>query len=653
MNKYRVSQNGFQSGELSPLTFAREDIGNGGLFRSAGKKIRNYIITASGAIRRRWGTEYVDTSNANVVFHPFVFDADERYLLVFDNAKFTAYSLDGSYDITDEGDTTSGAVWTTAMLPELVTTQTANTMIVTHEDMRPRVILRTGLGSFTISNFNFDNIDINGNNVPAQPYFNFSTKGTTLSFSDVTGTITVTSSTNLFDSSHVNSYWRVKHGANDWKYFQITAVTNATTATATPIGASLSSTAATQNFGEPAFSELRGYPRVCIFHSGRLWFFSTPELPNYVWASKSDLYFNFDDGEGLDGDAIFASIQSGRVNKITGASVVRHLHIFTDQAEFYVPTSLDEPVSPSNFVAVPQTRYGSKANVQPVEFDGASLYVQRNGKAIREFVFTDLEQAYSSQPISIIAEHLIDNPVRLSVVNGTINRQEQYCFICNEDGTIAVLQSIRGDNITNFSLWSTDGEYKTVCAVDEVVFALVKRTIDNSTVYYIEAFREDRYLDCSSVQTDTETTDWSGVTWLANTSVQVRSGKYYMGEYDVDASGDVTIDSAVESVEIGLPYTATFESMPVALASERGSFMGEIKRLTKVSVRFDSSVACDVDGTRLIVRNVTDDLSLEPTPFTGSKEFILSGYTTEGTFTIEQDLPSDLTVLGYNLEVMA
>jgi hypothetical protein len=53
----------------------------------------------------------------------------------------------------------------------------------------------------------------------------------------------------------------------------------------------------------------------------------------------------------------------------------------------------------------------------------------------------------------------------------------------------------------------------------------------------------------------------------------------------------------------------------------------------------------------LIIRDVTDDLSLDPEPFTGKKEFTLRGYSRDAEFTVEQQVPLSLTVLGFNLEI--
>ena len=68
---------------------------------------------------------------------------------------------------------------------------------------------------------------------------------------------------------------------------------------------------------------------------------------------------------------------------------------------------------------------------------------------------------------------------------------------------------------------------------------------------------------------------------------------------------------------------------------------------------FHGAVDCVVEGQSLIIRQVTDDLSEDPTPFTGKKEFALRGYSRDAQFTVEQEAPLSVTILGFNLEIAA
>jgi hypothetical protein len=403
---------------------------------------------------------------------------------------------------------------------------------------------------------------------------------------------------------------------------------------------------------EQVFSDVRGYANTAIFHEGRLWFCGTKSLPSHVFGSKVDAFFNFDVGTGLDDESIQVAIRSEQIGEIRGVASLRHLQIFTDQAEFYVPSSENHPLTPAAFSVQVQTRYGS-GYVTPQPFDGATLYVQKGGKAIREFLYRDTEAAYSSGNVSILAPHLIISPVDMAVLYGSETRPEQYAYIVNSDGTMAQFHSIRDEAVAGFALWDTDGLYKSVCVVGNKLFVAVQRTLDSVSTRTLEVFEDDRALDCSldgtSVSATVTFTDV--VPHLANMDVQVVSGNLYLGEFTAGATGTVVVEDEVTEMTAGLDYTPNFTTLPVASALNDGSLLGEIVRLVKCVMVLDTTVECVVNSQRLIIRQVTDDLSEDPTPFTGRKEFTLRGYSRDGQFSVEQEVPLTITVLGFNLEV--
>ena len=65
-----------------------------------------------------------------------------------------------------------------------------------------------------------------------------------------------------------------------------------------------------------------------------------------------------------------------------------------------------------------------------------------------------------------------------------------------------------------------------------------------------------------------------------------------------------------------------------------------------------SALATSVSGTRLILRQVTDDLSLSPTAVTGKRDFYLLGYNKDVTVTITQEDPLPVRVTGLVMEYM-
>ena len=66
----------------------------------------------------------------------------------------------------------------------------------------------------------------------------------------------------------------------------------------------------------------------------------------------------------------------------------------------------------------------------------------------------------------------------------------------------------------------------------------------------------------------------------------------------------------------------------------------------------NNTLSCSVNGTNLIIRNVTDDMSQQQIAFTGKKEFRLLGYSRDPQVTITQTAPLPIQVNGLVAELI-
>lgn len=101
---------------------------------------------------------------------------------------------------------------------------------------------------------------------------------------------------------------------------------------------------------EAVWSSSRGYPRTVTFHEGRLFFGGVKSRPSTVFGSKVGLFFDFDPEEGLDDDALEATLDTSTFNSIVDITSGRDLQIFTTGGEFYVPQQGLDPITPLNFL---------------------------------------------------------------------------------------------------------------------------------------------------------------------------------------------------------------------------------------------------------------------------------------------------------------
>lgn len=152
--------------------------------------------------------------------------------------------------------------------------------------------------------------------------------------SGVTITIAGAGSLGGISNSNINGS-RTVSSVIDKNTFEYTAGGSATS-TATGGGTpTISSIAATTEWFEQSYSDLRGFPAAVTFHENRLWFGGTPSQPSGIWSSVSDEYFNFDVGEGGTADAIDIEVAVGVTNFIRHLVSNRDLQVFCNQGEFF------------------------------------------------------------------------------------------------------------------------------------------------------------------------------------------------------------------------------------------------------------------------------------------------------------------------------
>ena len=439
----------------------------------------------------------------------------------------------------------------------------------------------------------------------------------------------------------------------DDNIFTFNAGANATDSAAGGGTPFLETHAPATNWSEQSYSALRGFPGAVTFHQNRLWYGGTIAQPDGLWASKSNEFFNFDIGTGADNDSIDITAAIGEVNTIKHLVSNRDLQCFTSTDEFIIPAFVEKPTTPTNATIKRQTPFGSSF-VKPYVFDGATVYVQGSGKIIREMLFDDGQQAYTGQPISSLASHLINTPIQASTLAGCIDRAESYYFLVDADGTLGVFNSNRGEQRYGWTQFTSQGLFHSICTVDTRVYAVVKFDRGGGTNKYILCEFDNTF------NTDMAKT-YSGSNGVFNVSsdftngavLDVVSGTHYLGQFTV-AGGNIdvsSVDNSLSSAEIGFKFDVTLTTNPIDTVGQSGAITGEPRSLNKVIVDLNATLSVSVNTKDLIIRQVTDDLSQARTPVTGKREFRLLGYSKDPQVTISQSAPLALQVNSLIAEV--
>ena len=399
------------------------------------------------------------------------------------------------------------------------------------------------------------------------------------------------------------------------------------------------------------WSSDKGWPRTVTFHEGRLYFGGSKSRPSTIWGSKIGLFFDFVPTESLDDDAISATLDTNELNVITDIISSRDFQVFTTGGEFYVPQQGTDPVTPLTFIFKAVSRNGIKPGTRVQSVDSGSVYIQRQGKSLNEFVFSDTQLTYITQRISLLSGHLLKSPNRIALRKASSTEDADLLMMTNTtDGSMAVFSIMRSQQVTSPSEFTTDGEYLDVSVDVTDIYTTVKRTFDSVDRYFVELFQDALYTDCAFTGGAA-----AGASSLPHEgkSINVICDGVPQGDETV-SSGAITFDRAsTTSYEVGLPMTVYAKTMPAEISIGTGTRIGFKKRIVQVNVVVNESQHLNINAQPIPFRNFDTDMLDEPVPeFTGIKRLDgVRGYSRDAAIEITQTLPLKLTLLGLEYKI--
>lgn len=414
---------------------------------------------------------------------------------------------------------------------------------------------------------------------------------------------------------------------------------------------------------EDVWSSVRGYPKTSCFYEGRLVLGGTRSKPQSIFLSKSGTAFDFDIAEGDDDKAIFTTISSRKLNDIVDVFPGRNLQIFTSGSEFTVNTS---PITPATITITPQTSHGS-LNIEAKEIDGATIFADRNGKSVKEYVFSFQEDAYTTNDASVLSPELIKQPTDIAILGGTAADDANWVFIVNSDGSATVLNTLRSQDINGFTEWTTSGFIEDVSVVDDELYMVNKRTVGGVESRFIERWSFNHYLDDAINATNSVPfTTVGGLDHLEGESVRVISidpnnilNVIVLPDRAV-TGGEITLtddESQHLNLQVGLGYIPELKPMPVSTNIGSGSNSMRRKKIIRMNMRVLNSFGISVDGNNLPVRSFDavpeSPLNDYPKVTTGVIDDILGvlGWTIDDMPIFQVLDPTPCTILSTEYEV--
>jgi len=609
---------------------------------SGAESLENLQIHPQGGVYRRPGTDFLHDYTGEDIARLVVFDYsdDIQYLFVFRVGAIDVWDNDVlAHTITPTGMTEN-------QIREMDFVQTANNMIIVHEDFLPKSLIRGGsVTSWTLAPITFDPIPLFGFSL------NTSNPAGTVTPSAISSTVSLTASSAVFAATDIGGFVSGNGGeARITKFISTTKVEARVTVPFVDTTAIPNGEWELETGYEDAWSSTRKYPRSVIYHQDALMFGGTPSLPDVLWKSAVADYFNFDDTRGFANDSVTTNVKTDRINDIRYMVSSDDLLVFTSESEFYITGKITPELS---FQVKKQDTRGIRKNIKPVFVDGAPVYADAKANVVREFVFSDINAKYNSTNLNILSTGIINSPVDMAHQEPFGDRDSDNVYIVNTDGTWAVLNTLRRQNITGFTTGKTEnGSLLFVENMSGTMYGVFERTIDGSPVVYLEKFDDDLTMEVVHTYNGVATDTITGLDKLEGETVGILADGTVHEDRTV-SGGQVVLDDDFSVVEVGIKYFPTIKTLPPNRELPDGTMIGQIRRIVAVTMGMTDTYNLTVNGNVVKFRKFGQELFDVPPPvFSGRKRISFTGgYGRDPSIILTQEDPLPWHITDLVLEV--
>lgn len=419
---------------------------------------------------------------------------------------------------------------------------------------------------------------------------------------------------------------------------------------------------------QSVWDDVNGYPRTCTLHEQRLWFAGSVRYPQTVWGSRTAEYLDFTKGTD-DDSAVSFTIASNEVNPISYLMSMRTLVAHTYGGEFSIQGGVEKPITPTNIRVRQESAHGC-TSVRPVMVGRESVFVQRAGRKVRSLGYRYDVDGYTAPDLSALAEHITVYGVTEMAWQ---QEPDQLLWAVRGDGAMLTCTIDRDQSVIAWDKHYTDGAFESVAAIPagdrEVVYAIVHRTVNGSTVRYLERFDDTTEpiasaaptgyppfaeplvygctVDCGKVIDSVGGTDtFSGLGHLEGCEVDVVADGLPMGSFTV-AAGAIVLPRDAFRVIVGLHFQSRMVLLTPEIGTGTGTAQGNSMRVSEVSIRFLKTIGAQVyDGDGNLVGDLSfrqfgpGILDAAPAPFTGLKRMEQLGWERgRAKLVIVQDQP--------------
>ncbi|RAU21078.1 hypothetical protein CU669_15085 [Paramagnetospirillum kuznetsovii] len=624
---------------------------------------------------------------------------------------FTLKDLDGNaINSTAYGAYTSGGtvarVYTLTTpyagsdLALLKTTQSADTMTITHPSYAPRDLTRTGHAAWTLTSITFQpkvNSPTGATISGGAGSWHYSYVITAETDSPTEESIPSTAVTGAMAQLNQNTgvqnivTWTAPASGNTpdrYRVYKARPSYNVDPAAGTIYGyiGQATGTSFTDTNIDPDFTQTppqaknpfasSNNPGVVEYFEQRRIFAASTTGPQTIWMTQPGSYYNMDTSSpSVASDAITVTIAAREVNAINWLVPMNSLIVLTASGAWKASGgSASDAMTPSNVVMKPQSYSGCSSYCKPIIINNDILYVQAKGSTVRDLAYNFYADVFTGSDMSVLSNHLFFGRTLMEWAYA----EEPYKIVwaVRDDGVLLSFTYLKEQDVYAWARHNTDGNFKSVATVSEgaenAVYFVVERTIPGvnggNPVKYVEKLHSRNFLtngagdvtqtwfvDCGLQYSGSATTTVTGLDHLNGKTVSILADGNVQPQ-QVVSGGSVSVQSASTTITVGLPYTAQLQTLNLDVQDQGGTIQGKRMKLSGVTVRLENSRGIKIGhdfSTMYEVKERTNQQYGTAIPLTTGDEFMRMGpvWDTDSSICIQQDNPLPCTILGVIPEI--
>lgn len=603
----RKEKNNFNAGMLSSYLYHRYDLN---IYKNGAKKIINGVILPSGGVKKRSGTKLIDYFETEFRCEGYEIKGEGDFVICFADKFIKIFNVKNNKSQTIE------SIYSFEEIKNACFAQNNNCIYIA-TGLKKIHYLECENGMWELKEFDF----LDNGSTRFSPFMKSEEP---VKFS-IDSNNYIVANKPFFNKKMIGSCIKIMGGTVELCEFvsEIKMKFNAKT----PVVGGNNIT----RWEMEIFNEFYGFPKIILFHNGRMILANNERFPNYIFMSKTGEINNFMLGDALDTDGIMIGISKNSSEQILSIFVDDDIKVHTDKSLWVIPSTYVTPmtieISKNNNFGIREGGYKKILNVNNNVF-----YTSYHLSGINSLV-GNYDERYSVNNMATTCMEYIKN-----IFDMVWDEENSHLLCVMENGEIGCLIFDEKNQISGWSIFKTTGKYKAITEINDNTYVCVKR----SGFYTLEKFDQNLKIDCSSPDFNNKVfldknIEYSFVGensfYIKNLPENLNKENYYKGfgyPFEIETLNFLTPQDNVKSFKI--------ISIEIAMHNTADIEIEYDKSLKKIK-GYNSNI--DVFGKM-------------PKMFSGNIKNIFSGWKKDiekSSIMIRSNVPVDTTILGIILDI--